>query len=82
MYNEKLLKDTGAEIDIMLQNIFMYIDSILCNAVILFFRGELTSAFTAASLSQVCNWLAAVLQPQTFDFTVRIFFAEEHYPFN
>nr|XP_045622556.1 UDP-galactose transporter senju-like isoform X2 [Procambarus clarkii] len=53
VYNEKLLKDTGVEVHIMVQNVFMYIDSIICNAVILLFRGELFSAFTAASLTQI-----------------------------
>ncbi|KAK7080802.1 hypothetical protein SK128_001037 [Halocaridina rubra] len=53
VYNEKLLKDTGAEVPIMLQNIFMYIDSILCNGVYLASRGELLSAFTSAALLEI-----------------------------
>ncbi|CAF0962954.1 unnamed protein product [Didymodactylos carnosus] len=35
VYNEYLLKDRGVNIDIMLQNIYMYADSILCNFVLL-----------------------------------------------
>ncbi|KAK3864523.1 hypothetical protein Pcinc_029791 [Petrolisthes cinctipes] len=53
VYNEKLLKDTGAEVHIMVQNVFMYIDSILCNAVVLGVRGQLMSAFTHTALAQV-----------------------------
>lgn len=53
MYNEKLLKDTGVEVPIMVQNVFMYIDSILCGGFVLAFRGELTSAFTLKALTQV-----------------------------
>ncbi|XP_011639154.1 UDP-galactose transporter senju [Pogonomyrmex barbatus] len=33
VYNEYLLKRQGADIDIFIQNVFMYIDSILCNVV-------------------------------------------------
>nr|XP_053638180.1 UDP-galactose transporter senju-like [Cherax quadricarinatus] len=54
VYNEKLLKDTGAEVHIMVQNVFMYIDSIICNALVLLCRGDILSAFTTTSLSQVC----------------------------
>ncbi|XP_069948313.1 UDP-galactose transporter senju isoform X3 [Cherax quadricarinatus] len=53
VYNEKLLKDTGAEVHIMVQNVFMYIDSIICNALVLLCRGDILSAFTTTSLSQI-----------------------------
>lgn len=53
VYNEKLLKDTGADVHIMVQNVFMYIDSILCNAGVLGVQGQLRSAFTYTALSQV-----------------------------
>ncbi|GAB1861637.1 CMP-sialic acid transporter [Camponotus japonicus] len=33
VYNEYLLKHQGADIDIFVQNVFMYIDSIFCNIV-------------------------------------------------
>jgi len=33
VYNEYLLKRQGADIDIFIQNVFMYIDSIFCNIV-------------------------------------------------
>ncbi|XP_042862360.1 UDP-galactose transporter senju-like isoform X2 [Penaeus japonicus] len=59
VYNEKLLKDIGAEVHIMVQNVFMYIDSILCNAAVLLMRGELGSAFTFTALSQI--WQPAVI---------------------
>lgn len=34
VYNEYLLKGTGKDVDIVIQNIFMYFDSIICNIVI------------------------------------------------
>lgn len=40
----------------MLQNVFMYLDSIVCNAVVLGFKGELSTAFTPQNIS-------AILQP-------------------
>ncbi|CAK9809688.1 UDP-galactose transporter senju [Anthophora quadrimaculata] len=42
VYNEYLLKEQGANINIFVQNVFMYIDSIFCNVVvfILFFMSE------------------------------------------
>ncbi|CAK9825027.1 UDP-galactose transporter senju [Anthophora retusa] len=42
VYNEYLLKEQGANINIFVQNVFMYIDSIICNVVvfILFFMSE------------------------------------------
>ncbi|KAG0714617.1 UDP-galactose transporter senju [Chionoecetes opilio] len=59
VYNEKLLKDTGVEVPIMVQNIFMYIDSILCGVAVLAFRGEMQSAFTRFALSLV--WKRSVV---------------------
>lgn len=45
MYNEYLLKGQGADIDIFLQNIFMYIDSSFCNVFLLFVEGKLPKVF-------------------------------------
>lgn len=53
VYNEYLLKDKGSEVNIFVQNVFMYIDSIACNVVILLIRGELFSAFAADSLTAI-----------------------------
>lgn len=40
-YNEYLLKTKGSDVDIFLQNVFMYLDSIICNFFILIFQGQL-----------------------------------------
>ncbi|KAK3595545.1 hypothetical protein CHS0354_021653 [Potamilus streckersoni] len=53
VYNEYLLKDKGCDIHIMVQNVFMYVDSIICNVVVLSLRGQLTSAFTQTSLETI-----------------------------
>lgn len=55
VYNEFLLKDTGADIDIMVHNVFMYLDSILCNLAVLVFRGEVRSAFSSTSLHSLLD---------------------------
>ncbi|XP_049867900.1 UDP-galactose transporter senju [Pectinophora gossypiella] len=44
-YNEYLLKTTGSNVDIFLQNVFMYLDSVLCNFVILMIKGEVYTIF-------------------------------------
>ncbi|XP_013187275.1 UDP-galactose transporter senju isoform X1 [Amyelois transitella] len=44
-YNEYLLKTKGSNVDIFLQNVFMYLDSVLCNFFVLMFKGELETIF-------------------------------------
>lgn len=53
VYNEYLLKDKGSEVNIFVQNVFMYLDSIVCNIVILLISGDFWSAFTTNSLSAI-----------------------------
>ncbi|CAB3366460.1 Hypothetical predicted protein [Cloeon dipterum] len=56
VYNEFLLKGEGAQVNIYVQNVFMYIDSIICNAGVLMVQGNLQEAFQPDAL-------AAVLRP-------------------
>lgn len=44
-YNEYLLKTKGANVNIFLQNVFMYLDSVICNFFVLMFKGELGTIF-------------------------------------
>lgn len=53
VYNEYLLKDAGADVHLMLQNIFMYLDCIVCNFIVLLLNGEATTAFSDSSLKSV-----------------------------
>lgn len=53
VYNEYLLKDVGADVHLMLQNIFMYLDSIVCNFIVLLLNGEAQTAFSSESLHSV-----------------------------
>ncbi|XP_058799321.1 UDP-galactose transporter senju [Phymastichus coffea] len=45
VYNEYLLKGEGANVNIFVQNVFMYLDSILCNIAVLFIQGNFLEAF-------------------------------------
>ncbi|KAJ3630410.1 hypothetical protein MTP99_011606 [Tenebrio molitor] len=56
VYNEYLLKKQGADVNIFIQNIFMYLDSIVCNVVLLGVRGSLATAFTSDSLVKVLHY--------------------------
>ncbi|XP_061402445.1 UDP-galactose transporter senju [Musca vetustissima] len=61
VYNEYLLKDKGSEVNIFVQNVFMYLDSIVCNVVILLFQGDLFSAFTAESLQAIFRFKVLII---------------------
>lgn len=61
VYNEYLLKRKGSDINIYVQNVFMYLDSIICNAAILLFQGQLVGAFTVASLQQVLHFKVLII---------------------
>lgn len=58
VYNEYLLKDIGSEVHIMIQNVFMYIDSIFCNLSLLIITGE------ASRLSQVSQSIQLITDPK------------------
>lgn len=60
VYNEYLLKRQGTDINIFVQNVFMYIDSILCNAaaiaILSIFKSDFSDIFNDAKIN-------ATLQP-------------------
>lgn len=53
VYNEYLLKGQGEEVPFMLQNAFMYVNSIICNVAILGYTGSLTEAMTTKSVNSI-----------------------------
>lgn len=61
VYNEYLLKDKGAEVNIFVQNVFMYMDSIICNAMILLLRGELLDAFSPQNLGSIWRFSVIII---------------------
>ncbi|KAL3266278.1 hypothetical protein HHI36_010458 [Cryptolaemus montrouzieri] len=55
VYNEYLLKKQGANVNIYMQNVFMYLDSILCNLLLLTCMGNISGAFELASLKRILD---------------------------
>lgn len=53
VYNEYLLKNQGADVNIYIQNVFMYLDSIVCNVMLLLLQGDLLDVFTSTSLKSI-----------------------------
>ncbi|RUS79921.1 hypothetical protein EGW08_012309 [Elysia chlorotica] len=53
VYNEFLLKDTGVDVHIMMANVFMYLNSIVCNVLVLLFKGQLFQAFEFDSIATI-----------------------------
>lgn len=53
VYNEYLLKGNKDEIHFMLQNVFMYLDSIICNVAVLGYTGKLAQAFTPDAVNTI-----------------------------
>ncbi|XP_001628633.2 UDP-galactose transporter senju isoform X2 [Nematostella vectensis] len=56
VYNEYLLKGRSGDAPIMVQNVFMYVDSILCNILVLVYGGSLQEAFTKESLLSIMQF--------------------------
>lgn len=56
VYNEFLLKKKGPDVNIYIQNVYMYLDSIVCNIVVILLNGNLTEAFTFEALSQIARY--------------------------
>lgn len=61
VYNEYLLKGTGAHINIYIQNVYMYLDSIVCNVALLILQGDLLSAFNIDSLKFVFTFKVIIV---------------------
>lgn len=53
VYNEYLLKNQGAHVNIYVQNVFMYLDSIACNVLVLAVTGDLGQAFSGSSWQSI-----------------------------
>ena len=53
VYTEFLLKDTGADLHIMIHNLFMYADSIVCNLIVLLWHGQTSELMNTATLRNI-----------------------------
>lgn len=61
VYNEYLLKKQGANVDIYIQNVFMYLDSIVCNLFLLLLFGNITGAFDFTSMGQIFHFKVLIV---------------------
>nr|CAH7756363.1 unnamed protein product [Callosobruchus chinensis] len=61
VYNEYLLKTVGSDINIYVQNVFMYLDSIACNLLVLTFNGNLLSAFLYENIAKVFHFKVLII---------------------
>lgn len=56
VYNEYLLKHTGANVNIFIQNVYMYLDSIICNVLVLTLKGDIIEAFIGDNLLKIFHY--------------------------
>lgn len=61
VYNEYLLKYKSNGTNIFVQNVFMYLDSIVCNAIILLIQGNLLTAFMLSNLRNVMHFKVIII---------------------
>lgn len=61
VYNEYLLKGEGARVNIYVQNVFMYVDSIVCNMVLLILQGNSMDAINLANLRPVFSFNVIII---------------------
>lgn len=61
VYNEHLLKNEGADVNIFVQNVFMYLDSIICNVIVLVLQGDVHEAFSLENLSIIFHYKVALI---------------------
>lgn len=61
VYNEYLLKEKGANVNIFVQNIFMYLDSIICNSFMLLFQDNVSEALSSENLSKLFHFKVLII---------------------
>uniref|UniRef100_A0A1B0CV66 Udp-galactose transporter n=1 Tax=Lutzomyia longipalpis TaxID=7200 RepID=A0A1B0CV66_LUTLO len=61
VYNEYLLKREDTNVNIYVQNVIMYFDSIVCNVSVLLLQGDLVDAFQMDSLRAVFRFNVIVI---------------------
>ncbi|XP_018916806.1 UDP-galactose transporter senju isoform X2 [Bemisia tabaci] len=61
VYNEFLLKKSGADVDIYVQNVFMYFDSIICNLLVLLYEADYDSVFSDEAIQAIFQYKALLV---------------------
>jgi len=76
VYNEYLLKGMAGDVHTMVQNFFMYSDSVLINLMVLVYQGELGPALQSENLNQIfgnSTVLAIIVNNAIMGITVSLF---------
>lgn len=61
VYNEYLLKGDGAKVNIFVQNLFMYVDSMICNIIFLAYQGNILETLTVENLQPVFTFNVIII---------------------
>lgn len=61
VYNEYLLKNNGANVNIYVQNVFMYVDSIICNALLLIIQGNIHETFAYENVQKLLQFKVLIV---------------------
>jgi integrin beta 8 len=79
VYNEYLLKDTGAHVPVLVQNTCLYLDSIICNVVLLIIQGNLGSGLNMEAVKTILGTpiiLAVILNNAAIGIVTSFFLAQ------
>lgn len=61
VYNEYLLKFKGSDVNIYIQNVYMYLDSIICNVIVLALKGDLSEAFIGENFLKLFHFKVLIV---------------------
>lgn len=61
VYNEYLLKGEGARVNIYVQNIFMYVDSIVCNIILLLLQGNSLETINMTNIQTIFTFNVIII---------------------
>ena len=79
VYNEFLLKDAGANVPVLVQNTCLYLDSIICNVVLLLYQGKLSSGLNVESFKTLLGTpiiLAVIINNAAIGIVTSFFLAQ------
>lgn len=61
VYNEYILKGKGCNVNIFIQNVYMYLDSIMCNVVVLLLSGDFSNVLNSSTFFNVLSFKVIII---------------------
>lgn len=61
VYNEYILKGQGSSVNIFIQNVYMYLDSIICNLAVLIVSGDIVSVFNSSTFLNLLSFKVIII---------------------